>query len=77
MLPEMWVSGGTIMARDRRDTYVLMISLFPALIVGNVAGLRTNSPFMMVIVTCVVLMILYLLIDRIYPKSNTRKSEDT
>jgi hypothetical protein len=45
-----------------------MISLFPALIVGNVAGLRTNSPFMMVIVTCTILMILYLLIDRIYPK---------
>jgi len=73
MLPGMWVSGVTIMARDRRDTYVLMLSLFPALLLGNVAGLRTNSPFMMVVVTCGVLMILFLLIDRIYPKGNEKK----
>ena len=68
MLSDMQVSGVAIMTRDRRDTYVIMLSLFPALILGNVAGLRTNNPFMMVVVTCGVLMILYLLIDRVYPK---------
>jgi hypothetical protein len=50
-----------------------MLSLFPALILGNIAGLRTNNPFMMVVVTCGVLMILYLLIDRIYPKGKEEK----
>ena len=69
----MQVSGVAIMTRDRRDTYVIMLSLFPALIFGNVAGLRTNSPFMMVVVTCGVLMILYLLIDRVYPKGKEAK----
>jgi len=69
----MQVSGVAIMTRDRRDTYVIMLSLFPALILGNVAGLRTNNPFMMVVVTCGVLMILYLLIDRVYPKGKEAK----
>jgi len=72
----MRVSGVAIMARDRRDTYVLMISLFPALILGNVMGLRANSPFMMVVVTCGVLLILYLLVDHIYPKESKKKSEE-
>jgi len=61
------------MTRDRRDTYVLMLSFFPALLLGQVAGLQTNSPFMMVIVTCGVLMVLFLLIDRIYPKNKPKQ----
>ena len=56
------------MARYRRDTYVLMLCVFPALIIGNILGLKTNNPFMMVLVTCGLIMILYLIIDRIYPK---------
>jgi len=56
------------MARYRRDTYVLMLSVFPSLIIGNIFGLQTNSPFTMVLVTCGMIMALYLIIDRIYPK---------
>ena len=62
------------MAPYRRDTYVLMLSVFPSLIIGNVAGLKTNNPFMMVIVTCGVMMVLYLIIDSIYPKERNENS---
>ena len=52
----------------RRDTYVLMLSLFPSLIIGNVVGLKTGEPFMMVLATCFVLLILYNILDRVYPQ---------
>ena len=56
------------MARYRRDTYVLMLCVFPSLIIGNALGLKTKSPFVMVCITCGLIMALYLIIDRIYPK---------
>ncbi|MDR2855254.1 MAG: hypothetical protein LBV40_03745 [Methanomicrobiales archaeon] len=56
------------MARYRRDTYVLMLSVFPSFIIGNALGLQTKPPFMRIFVTCGLIMALYLIIDRIYPK---------